>query len=1044
MLVTGLRRAAVALIGTTAIIGAGLTAGITGAAAAAHTAPANDNFGQATLVGPAGGGQSFSTTVMGNNTGATQEDDEPCLYQCDGGGASVWYYVSTPGPGKLVITGNKTGTGFDAQLGVFEPTGSPAMLDNLSEPSQTVNDVNAARFGTFGAGLEPGPITIYTDANTNFYIDVDGIDSGSGAPTGAFSFSAAFTPAPANDELINATVVSGTSASTSGTTVAATTGPDEPPVFTDTNDYGGHSVWYSYTPAATGLTTVTVTGSSGYNPAIGIYTDGDDPVDYDGLNDIVDDASATNGNSHVSSFTTSTVADTTYYVQVDGQGTQGLAAQSGTFNFGLSEVVAPSNDNFAQATTISGASGTKTGTNVGATVESNEDEFPGEFDGNPSGETVWYKWTPTTSGTYSFDTLSSSTTFNTELAVYTGHSLSTLDEVAQNDDYSAATIKSRLVFQATGGTPYYIQIDGDDDGTDAHDGTFVLSWGQPPGNDDFANATSVSGLSGSTTGTNVDASEEDGEGEHGNAAGGASVWWVWQAPANGQFEFDTHGSSFDTTMSVVTGDDVDDTASVGENNDVSGSDTTSKVSFSATGGTTYYIAVDGDDGAEGSVDLNWSPLPPTNDAFSSAQSLAAASSTAATVQGSNVGATAESGEPAIAGHAATHTVWYKIVANGNSQIEFDTENSTFDTELGVFTGTAVGSLTPVVSNDDISGSDTKSRVSFAATSGVTYYIAVDGKSGATGSIALNDEVPPPDTTKPVVSSLAPADGATVSGTVSVTATATDNVAVASVAISVDGNPVATLTSAPYTYSLDTTALADGSHTVSAVATDTSSNTSTAVTHTVTVRNTDTSAITIAATAKVAAGKATRITGVLTDSSTSTPLGGVTVALFARSNVTGSTFAQVGTTISTSTGSVTLSPKPSVNTVYEWRYLGSSGTPKHAAATSATKTVTVTQVVTAAFSPAKIKHGKSAKLYGTLLPTASGQSVVVQQLIGGKWKATKLKAKVKVQKLPNGKKANGYVIVVKEKKKGTYTFRASAAATKTVAAGVSGSAKLKVT
>jgi Bacterial Ig domain len=335
-------------------------------------------------------------------------------------------------------------------------------------------------------------------------------------------------------------------------------------------------------------------------------------------------------------------------------------------------------------------------------------------------------------------------------------------------------------------------------------------------------------------------------------------------------------------------------------------------------------------------------------------------------------------------------------------------------------------------------------VSFTAVSGTTYYIAVDGKGSAVGAVALNYEVPPPDTTNPSITSLTPADGATISGTVAVTAQASDNVAVASVAISVDGDVVATLTSAPYTYSLDTTTLSDGSHSVSAVATDTSNNTSTTVTNNVSVHNHDTTGLTISAGASVSAGKAVTITGVLTDTSTNTALGGATVALFGRPNTTGSSFTQVATTISTSSGAVTLSEKPTANTVYEWRYAGSSGAPIHAAATSADKTVTVAQVVTAAFSPTKIKHGKSGKLFGTVSPTETGQKVTVQMLVKGKWKSTSFKATIKTQKLPSGKKASGYVIVIKEKKKGTYTFRVSRAATSSNAAGVSGSAKLKVT
>ncbi len=84
---------------------------------------------------------------------------------------------------------------------------------------------------------------------------------------------------------------------------------------------------------------------------------------------------------------------------------------------------------------------------------------------------------------------------------------------------------------------------------------------------------------------------------------------------------------------------------------------------------------------------------------------------------------------------------------------------------------------------------------------------------------------------------APANGATLSGTVVVTASATDNVAVASVQFRVDGTNVGSaLTATPYQYQLNTTTLSNGTHTLTAVATDTSSNSATSAGVTFTVTN----------------------------------------------------------------------------------------------------------------------------------------------------------------------------------------------------------------
>lgn len=82
----------------------------------------------------------------------------------------------------------------------------------------------------------------------------------------------------------------------------------------------------------------------------------------------------------------------------------------------------------------------------------------------------------------------------------------------------------------------------------------------------------------------------------------------------------------------------------------------------------------------------------------------------------------------------------------------------------------------------------------------------------------------PDTTAPVVALTAPADGSTVSGTINLSATATDNVAVNRVVFTVDGvQQGPNDTAAPYGTTLDTTALVNGPHTVRATVIDTSGN-----------------------------------------------------------------------------------------------------------------------------------------------------------------------------------------------------------------------------
>jgi hypothetical protein len=94
-----------------------------------------------------------------------------------------------------------------------------------------------------------------------------------------------------------------------------------------------------------------------------------------------------------------------------------------------------------------------------------------------------------------------------------------------------------------------------------------------------------------------------------------------------------------------------------------------------------------------------------------------------------------------------------------------------------------------------------------------------------------------DTTPPSVTVTSPANSATVSGSVTLQANASDNVGVKSVQFRLDGaNLGSPLTTAPYSSSWNTAATANGSHTISAVATDAAGNQGSSAVVTVTVSN----------------------------------------------------------------------------------------------------------------------------------------------------------------------------------------------------------------
>jgi len=112
-----------------------------------------------------------------------------------------------------------------------------------------------------------------------------------------------------------------------------------------------------------------------------------------------------------------------------------------------------------------------------------------------------------------------------------------------------------------------------------------------------------------------------------------------------------------------------------------------------------------------------------------------------------------------------------------------------------------------------------------AASGLPKSFTIDDVGGGGGDI-----------TPPVTSITAPLNGATVSGTTSVTASATDNVGVTKVEFYLDGALKSTDTSSPYSWSWDTTTATNGSHSLTSKAYDAALNVGTSTTVTVTVSN----------------------------------------------------------------------------------------------------------------------------------------------------------------------------------------------------------------
>ncbi|MCB0995793.1 MAG: hypothetical protein KDB21_11915, partial [Acidimicrobiales bacterium] len=159
------------------------------------------------------------------------------------------------------------------------------------------------------------------------------------------------------------------------------------------------------------------------------------------------------------------------------------------------------------------------------------------------------------------------------------------------------------------------------------------------------------------------------------------------------------------------------------------------------------------------------PAGPQNNAFASATTLAAAGETVTQI---TFGADTETGEPNHDGTTSGSSVWFSWTAPKSGEAQFTTFFSNYDTALAVYTGSTVGGLTLVGSNDDYDSTSLFSLVDVAVTAGTTYHIAVDGVFGDAGVLVMSVLEPKEGQMTPVapvrVLETRPSNGSTITQT----------------------------------------------------------------------------------------------------------------------------------------------------------------------------------------------------------------------------------------------------------------------------------------
>ncbi len=345
-------------------------------------------------------------------------------------------------------------------------------------------------------------------------------------------------------------------------------------------------------------------------------------------------------------------------------------------------------------------------------------------DGVPGGNSIWFTWTPTFTGTVTLTTQGSD--FDTVMAVYTGTKLSSLKAVAADDD-SGGYLTSLVTFNVTAGTPYQIAVDGHQ----GKSGRVVL--GLPAG-------TGYRALS-ATSGDSVPVILKNPVSQ--TVAPGAtaslSVQFSSATPSFCQWNFQgapIHGATgstlqvqhlhpgsvglYNVLVANSVGSVLSEAASVQISANVGG-----KI---LANGSKFVTSSNTSSPADLAMVLRPYDLGGDSAGFSVSQVF------------STVGATSEPGEPQPCGQVGGASQWFAYTAPANGMMQINADGSTFNTLLGVYTGTGASFL----SLDEVGcGYSTNyltegqpSVVLPDVAKGTTFFILLEGFQGASGVAQL--------------------------------------------------------------------------------------------------------------------------------------------------------------------------------------------------------------------------------------------------------------------------------------------------------------------
>jgi hypothetical protein len=374
-----------------------------------------------------------AATLVASQAGNTGSATNDGTSSCDATGNDVWY-TFTNGAAAVNLNLDTCASGTDTVISVYDSCGGLELACN--------DDAT----GTPCSGPASALSLLVSPSQT---VKIRVSDKGVGT-----SFTLNRTITIPNDPCSGAILVAIPSA-TAGTTVGATldaglpvcTGPG-------VNDFGGNtaitapSLWYRVNSPVNQTIYADVLNAS-HDSKLSVYTGSCAAPVCVTMNDDVNGA-------FKSKLAFQAVAGQDYFIMVHG-----FATAAGTFTLNVTADATPSNDLCANATGLTGISGSIGGTNAGATGDNTtvDSQTIATCATDATHYDTWYTFTPSCSGSVTFTTCGA---FDTILSVHSACSTASAGNLitgACNDNGAGACAPgSEVTVALTGGVPVFVRV----------------------------------------------------------------------------------------------------------------------------------------------------------------------------------------------------------------------------------------------------------------------------------------------------------------------------------------------------------------------------------------------------------------------------------------------------------------------------------------------------------------------------------------------------------------------------------------------------------